>query len=104
MTTFLDGRKTTCMLVLWTGYMATWMALSASRPAIAAVWWLTGVVLWQLITRNAARLPVRSNVLETARELADTRVASRQRDAVQDWESEGGAIVEPPRVPTAQAA
>jgi cold shock CspA family protein len=54
---------------------------------------------------NAARLLATSNDPRVAREHANTDGPRRQKEAVQDWESEGGAIAELPRAnPTAQAA
>ena len=49
------GRTTTWMYALWTAYIATWAAVSGSSPAIVAAWWLSGLVLWQAITRSLAR-------------------------------------------------
>ncbi|HEX5914950.1 MAG TPA: hypothetical protein VFY54_17665, partial [Rubrobacter sp.] len=50
---------------------------------------------------NAARLPATNDDLGQA----STGAVRRQNDAVQDWESEGGAIAEAPRAQaTAQAA
>lgn len=54
---------------------------------------------------NAARLLATGNDPSVAREHANTDGRRRQKEAVQDWESEGGAIAELPRAnPTAQAA
>lgn len=122
MTGLLHGRKMTLALMLWSAYLATWMVLTRSGPVIVALWWLAGVGLMQLImhrgriepTRrhgpfdhrfglrpNAARLPATNDDLGQA----GTGAVRRQNDAVQDWESEGGAIAEAPRAqPTAQAA
>ena len=36
MTKFLHWRKTTWALLLWSGYLATWMVLTGSGPAIVA--------------------------------------------------------------------
>ena len=116
----------TWALVLWSAYLATWMVLTRSGPMIVALWWLAGVGLLQLILHwgriepsrrhrpfdprfgprpNAARPPATNNDLGRTREQASTGAVRGQKDAVQDWETEGGAIAEPPRAnPTAQAA
>jgi hypothetical protein len=55
MTSFLDWRKTTWALVLWSGYIALWMVISGSDLALAGVWWLAGAVVYdrlRLITRR----------------------------------------------------
>jgi hypothetical protein len=122
MTGLLHWRKMTLALVLWSAYLATWMVLTRSGPVIVALWWLAGVGLMQLIMHwgriepsrrhgpfdprfglrpNAARLPATNDDLGQA----SAGAVRRQKEAVQDWESEGGAIAEPPRAnPTAQAA
>ena len=46
MTNFLHWRKTTWVLVLWSGYIATWAVITGSGPAIATVWWLVGPVVF----------------------------------------------------------
>ncbi len=122
MTGLLHWRRTTWVLVLWSAYLGTWMVLTRSGPVIVVLWWLAGVGLLQLIMHwgrieparrhgpfdprfgprpNAARLRATNDSLARAR----TGTVRRQKEAVEDWESEGGAIAEPPRAnPTAQAA
>jgi len=122
MTGLLHWRKMTLALVLWSAYLATWMVLTRSGPVIVALWWLAGVGLMQLIMHwgriepprrhgafdprfglrpNAARLPATHDDLGQV----STGAVRRQKKAVQDWESEGGAIAEPPRAqPNGQAA
>lgn len=122
----LHWRKATWALVLWSGYLATWMVLTGSGPAIVVLWWLVGVGLLQLIVQplyqtgriepsrrypfdpRVSPLPdpprpvARNDDLPATPEQAETGADRRQN---QDWESEGGAIAEPPRAnPTAQAA
>jgi hypothetical protein len=50
MTNVLQWRKTTWVLLLWGGYVPAWAVITGSGPAIVAVWWLAGaivfVVLW----------------------------------------------------------
>ena len=130
MTKFLHWRKTTWALLLWSSYLATWMVLTGSGPAIVAVWWLAGLGLSQLIMQpphQTGRIqpsrrhgpfdprfnqrPTPTPPLATTDELrktpeqANTGAVRRQKHAVQEWESEGGAIAQPPRAnPTAQAA
>ena len=45
MTKFLDRRKMTWALALWSVYIATWTALSGPGPAMVALWWLVGIAL-----------------------------------------------------------
>jgi hypothetical protein len=45
-TNFLHWRKTTWVLVLWSGYIATWAVITGSGPAIATVWLLVGPVVF----------------------------------------------------------
>jgi hypothetical protein len=121
---------TTWALVLWSAYIATWMVITGSRPAIVALWWLAGLGLLQLVmqplyetgrTEPSRRhgpfdprfnprpnptppLATSDDPRQTA-EQANTSAVRRQKDALQDWESEGGATAEQPRAnPTAQAA
>ena len=49
MTNFLHWHTMTWVLVLWSGYIATWMVLSGSGPAIVALWWLAGVIVFDLL-------------------------------------------------------
>ncbi len=125
----LHWRKATWALVLWSGYLATWMVLTGSGPTMVVLWWLAGLGLLQVIVQpryQAGRIdpsgrhgpfdprfsprPDPPLPLATSDELqttADTGSGAvrRQRNAVQDWESEGGAIAEPVRVtPTARTA
>lgn len=116
MTSLLHWRRTTWVLVLWSAYLATWMVLTRSGPVIVVLWWLAGVGLWQLIMHWGRIEPSRRHgpfdprfrgprPNAAPREHANTDGPRRQNEAVQDWESEGGAIAELPRAnPTAQAA
>jgi hypothetical protein len=86
------GRLVTWLLALWSGYIATWAALSGSNPAIVAAWWLAGVVLLQA---TMARGPLTHQAHDCSVAGADDANAARAlplADGHQDWESEGGAI------------
>ena len=131
MTKFLHWRATTWVLVLWSGYLAVWMVVTGSGPVIVALWWLAGVGLLQLILQplyqtgrivrsrrhgpfdprfspqpHSPRPPATNKTLDERLPGRPTGGVRLQNDAVQDWESEGGAIVErhPRANPTAQAA
>ena len=59
MTNVLQWRKTTWVLLLWGGYVPAWAVITGSGPAIVALWWLAGAivfgVLWlgtQLLSRQ----------------------------------------------------
>jgi hypothetical protein len=54
-TSLAFGRTTTVALVLWSGYLATWAAVSDSDAAIVAMWWLAGVCLVEAIAHASAR-------------------------------------------------
>jgi hypothetical protein len=45
MTNFLHWRKMTWALVLWSGYLPAWMAVTGSGLAIVMLWWLGGTIL-----------------------------------------------------------
>ena len=117
MTNFLHWRKMTWAIVLWSAYLATWMVLTRSGPVIVVLWWLAGVGLLQLIMHwgriepsrrhgpfdprfgsrpNTARLPATNNALQRSAKRASTGAARAQNEAVQDWETEGGAVAELP--------
>jgi hypothetical protein len=115
MTSLLHWRMMTWALVLWSAYLATWMVLTRSGPVMVVLWWLAGVGLLQLIMHRGRIEPSRRHgpsdprfgpgANAAPREHANTDGPRRQQEAVEDWESEGGAIAEPPRAnPTAQAA
>ena len=126
----MHWRKATWALVLWSGYLATWMVLTGSGPTIVVLWWLAGLGLLQLIMqplyqtgriepsrrhgpfdprfspRPDPPLPVAtSDDLRTTPEETASGAVRHRRNAVQDWESEGGALAEPLGAnPAAQAA
>ena len=122
MNSLLHWRRMTWALVLWSAYLATWLVLTRPGPVNVALWWLAGIGLLQLIMRRGriravtqtwpirsrfgprpktARLPATHDDLGQA----STGAVRRVREAVQGWESEGGAIAEMPRAnPKAQAA
>lgn len=63
MTGFLRWQKMTWILVLWSGYIATWTVVTGPSPAIVAVWWLAGVIVFgQLLPRQAAAVPAGATV------------------------------------------
>jgi hypothetical protein len=45
-THFLHWRKTTWALLVWSGYIATWAAITGPAPAAVVVWWLVGLVVF----------------------------------------------------------
>jgi hypothetical protein len=45
MTNFLHWRKPTWALLLWSGYITTWAAISGPGPAMIALWWLAGMIV-----------------------------------------------------------
>jgi hypothetical protein len=53
MTSFLHWRRTTWVLVLWSAYIATWATVTDSGLALAAVWWLAGMVVPNLLRLTA---------------------------------------------------
>ena len=58
MTNFLHWHKMTWVFVLWSWYIATWMVVSGSGPAIVALWWLAGMIVFDLlwlVTRSLSR-------------------------------------------------
>ena len=92
-TTPVLGRTTTWLLALWSGYIATWATVSGSGPWIVAAWWLAGVALLQMITHYYVR--PRATPAESSQTSDPAQVGARLAPgggAVQDWESEGGAI------------
>ena len=48
-------RTTTCVLALWSAYIATWAVVSGSDPAMVATWWLAGAGLVRMLTGGGAR-------------------------------------------------
>lgn len=45
MTNFLQWRKMTWALVLWSGYVAIWTVITGARPAMVALWWFAGMIV-----------------------------------------------------------
>jgi hypothetical protein len=97
-TRFALSRATTWTLVLWSGYTAAWGVVTGAGPASVAAWWLAGVGLLQVIAHTVSRTP--GSGAEAALLLAngaavriETAAVRHPVDAVQDWESEGGAVV-----------
>ncbi len=92
-TTFVLGRKMTWMLALWSGYIATWATASGSRPAIVAAWWLAGAALLRAIERHVPRpWAMRTEASQRPEQAHVGAWLAPGGGAVQDWESEGGAI------------
>jgi hypothetical protein len=83
-TRFAYGRTAVCAVVGWSGYVVAWEAASGARPAIALLWWLAGLTLFQAIRSSLPERPAADPIPPP------TPVSA---DAVQDWESEGGAVV-----------
>jgi hypothetical protein len=46
MTNILHWRKMIWALVLWSVYIAIWTVFAGSGPAMVALWWLAGVVVF----------------------------------------------------------
>jgi hypothetical protein len=46
MTSVLQWRKTTWVLLLWGGYVPAWAVITDSGPAIVALWWLAGAIVF----------------------------------------------------------
>jgi hypothetical protein len=49
MTNVLHWHKMTWVLVLWSGYIATWTVITGSGPANVTIWWLAGLVAFGLL-------------------------------------------------------
>ena len=49
MTNFLHWHKMTWVFVLWSSYIVTWMVVSGSGPAIVALWWVAGMIVFDLL-------------------------------------------------------
>jgi hypothetical protein len=90
-TTSVLGRTTTWLLAVWSGYIAAWAAVSGSSPIVVVVWWLAGVGLVQAIARSTGRPQTTDGEPTTSTSTAHT-LGVHLHEAVQDWESEGGAI------------
>jgi len=43
MTNLLHRRRMSWTLVLWSGYVATWAAITGPGPAVVTLWWLLGM-------------------------------------------------------------
>jgi hypothetical protein len=90
----LAGRPAAWLFALWSGYIATWAIVSNSSPLVVAAWWLAGICLAQAIerplSRNRRAEPAQLLVAALAPSAAE--VFGLQAVAVEDWESEGGAI------------
>ena len=81
------------VLALWSVYIATWAVASGSTPTIVAAWWLVGVALVRATTRRGLGSTAHPHdPSETGADDASAVRGLHLGDAVQDWESEGGAI------------
>ena len=49
MTNFLHWHTMTWVLVLWSGYIATWMVVTGPGPSMVALWWLAGMIVFGLL-------------------------------------------------------
>lgn len=45
MINFLHWRKMIWAVVLWSGYIATWTAITGAGPAMVTLWWLAGMIV-----------------------------------------------------------
>jgi len=50
MTNVLQWRKTTWVLLLWGGYVPAWAVITDSGPAIVALWWLAGAIVFGVLS------------------------------------------------------
>jgi len=50
MTGVLQWRKTTWVLLLWGGYVPAWAVITDSGPAIVALWWLAGAIVFGVLS------------------------------------------------------
>lgn len=81
------------VLALWSVYIATWAVASGSNPTIVGAWWLVGVVLLRATMGRGLRVGARPpDPSETGAHDASTARGLHLGDALEDWESEGGAI------------
>jgi hypothetical protein len=55
MTNVLHWRKTTWILLLWGGYVPTWAVITGSSPAIVALWWLAGALVFGVLWVGSRR-------------------------------------------------
>jgi len=88
----LAGRPKGWMFALWSGYIATWAIVSDSSPLVVAAWWLAGICLMQAITGRDVRPDATHGNPVTRTDDAPAARVAPVGVAVQDWESEGGAI------------
>ena len=54
MPNFLQWRKMTWVLVVWSPYIATWAVVTDPGLAMAAVWWFAGTGVFGLLWRLPA--------------------------------------------------
>jgi hypothetical protein len=43
MTNFLNWRRMSWVLLLWSGYVATWAVITGPGPSVVTLWWLLGM-------------------------------------------------------------
>jgi hypothetical protein len=91
MTNFLHWRMMTWALVLWSGYIATWMMVTGYGPAIVALWWLAGMIALDALSRATQPLLGRGLRLRGPAARVETNGGAIGLIALQDWEDEGGA-------------
>ena len=46
MTNVLRWPPMTWVLVLWSGYVATWTVITSADPALATAWWFGGLIVF----------------------------------------------------------
>jgi hypothetical protein len=90
MTNFLHWRKMTWALVLWSGYIATWMVATGYGPAVVALWWLAGMIALDVLSRATQPLLGRGRLRAPAARM-ETKGGTAGSLALQGWEDEGGA-------------
>ena len=86
------NRPTIWLFALWSAYIATWAVVTASSPLVGAAWWLAGICVMQAITSRAPGTEAVDGEPVTAHEEAHAARGAYAGGALQDWESEGGAI------------
>jgi hypothetical protein len=91
MTNFLHWRMMTWALVLWSAYIATWMAVTGHGPAIVALWWLAGMIGLDVLSRATQPLRRRGRSLRGPAARVEANGGAIGLIALQDWEDEGGA-------------
>jgi hypothetical protein len=93
MTNFRHWRMATWALLLWSGYMATWMVVTGYGPAVVALWWLAGIVALDVLSRAAQPLFRSPRGFRGPAARMEVEGAAAGTIALQGWEDEGGAAL-----------